>query len=105
MVIRKTMEDYAMRENSEHGYSRGMAFKEMNNMNTPWREVLHLGKRVVWSKGHCVQFGRALYFLERGKVRLTHQNLEGVEKILWGAACLAKRLFSTPCRQKAIFLA
>ena len=106
MVIRKTMEDYAMRENSEHGYSRGMAFKEMNNMNTPWREVLHLGKRVVWSKGHCVQFGRALYVLERGKGRLTHQTLEGVEKILWyirGGCLFGETPFFDPMPAESYF--
>ena len=62
---------------------RSLAFKEMREMNSEWRSVLHLGRRLVWSKGHRVPFGRELYFLDRGKVRLTNQNMEGVEKILW----------------------
>ena len=62
---------------------RCLAFKEMREMNSEWRSVLHLGRKLVWSKGHRVPFGRELYFLDRGKVRLTNQNMEGVEKILW----------------------
>lgn len=62
---------------------RSLAFKEMRDMNSGWRAVLHLGRRLAWPKGHRVPFGRDLFFLDRGKIRLTHQNLEGVEKILW----------------------
>ena len=62
---------------------RSLAFKEMRDMNSAWRSVLHLGKKIIWPKGHRVPFGQALFFLEHGKVRLTHQSLEGLEKILW----------------------
>jgi len=63
--------------------SRNWAFKEMKGMNAPWRSVLYLARRFAWAKGHEVQFRNRLYFLEKGRVRLTHQSLEGMEKILW----------------------
>lgn len=62
---------------------RGLAFKELREMNSPWRTVLHLATRCVLSKGERISLGRKLYFLEQGKVRLTQQSLEGTEKILW----------------------
>lgn len=62
---------------------RGLAFKEMREMNAPWRTVLHLAERCVLRRGERIPLGRKLYFLERGKVRLTQQSLEGMEKILW----------------------
>ncbi len=62
---------------------RSLAFKEMREMNAPWRTVLHLAKRCVLSRGERIPLGRKLYFLERGKVRLTQQSLEGMEKIIW----------------------
>lgn len=70
-------------ENRGTSCGRSLAFKEMREMNSCWRSVLHLGRKIVWPKGHRVPFGRELYFLDRGRVRLTNQNMEGVEKILW----------------------
>lgn len=62
---------------------RRLAFEEMRNLNLPWRAVLHLGERRTVSKGQQVPLGSHLYFLEQGCARLSMQNLDGVEKILW----------------------
>ena len=52
-------------------------------MNASWRSVLPLARQSRHVKGEYLQLGKALLFLERGRVRLTHQSLEGTEKILW----------------------
>lgn len=75
------MEKHIVSEGIQGG--RRWAFKEMQGMNAPWRSVLYLAKRFAWPKGHEVQFRDRLYFLEKGRIKLTHQSLEGMEKILW----------------------
>ncbi|MDR3357270.1 MAG: Crp/Fnr family transcriptional regulator [Desulfovibrio sp.] len=72
-----------MRKHTGKFGSRSLAFKEMRNINLPWRSVLHLGRRAEYRKGHHVHVNLALHFLDRGSVRLTHWSLDGVEKILW----------------------
>ena len=62
---------------------RRLAFEEMRELNTPWRAVLHMGVRQLVPKGQQVLPGTHLYFLEQGRVRLTMQSLDGMEKILW----------------------
>jgi CRP-like cAMP-binding protein len=52
-------------------------------MNSSWRSVLPLAKHNRLTKGEYVQMGKDLLFLERGSVRLAHQNIEGTEKVLW----------------------
>ena len=64
--------------------SRGtLAFRDMKDMNSFWRSVLHLARCRQWAKGEYVRLGKDLLFLERGSVRLTHQSIEGGEKVLW----------------------
>jgi CRP-like cAMP-binding protein len=62
---------------------RNLAFHDIQDMNFPWRSVLPLARRNRYAKGEHVRLGRELLFLERGRVRLAHQRLEGTEKILW----------------------
>ena len=64
-------------------YWRGMAFTDIKDMNSNWRSVLSLARPSRRVKGEYVPLGMDLLFLERGKVRLTHQSLEGTEKTLW----------------------
>ena len=51
-----------------------------------WRQVLHLGNRLIFHKGseimHGGQEGAYLYFLYQGEVRLMRTTLDGREKIL-----------------------
>lgn len=51
-----------------------------------WRQVLHLGNRLIFHKGseimHSGQEGAYLYFLYQGEVRLMRTTLDGREKIL-----------------------
>lgn len=64
--------------------SRSIGYTEIGDLNTEWREVLHLGVRRKFSKGAQISHAeRHLFFLEKGKVRLTHHSHEGQEKILW----------------------
>ena len=64
-------------------YGRDLAFENIKDTNASWRTVLHLSRQIKLAKGAAVQQGKDLLFLERGKVYLQFQNLEGVEKILW----------------------
>lgn len=87
--------------------SRGLAFQEMRGMNAAWRSVLHLGRRCLLPRGHRVQFQGDLLFLERGQARLTHQSLEGQEKILWyiQEGCLfAETPFFDPMPAESFFI-
>lgn len=65
-------------------------FTEIRMLNTPWRAVLHLARRQEFPRGYEFFLGRELYFLSRGRVRLTQQNPDGQEKVLWyiGRDCL-----------------
>lgn len=63
--------------------NRCIGFVPLKDMNTPWREVLHLGQSRHYSKGEHVFQGEHLHFLEKGLVRLTHSSRDGKEKILW----------------------
>lgn len=62
---------------------RHFAFKELANLNTPWRDVLSLGRKQTYKKGQQIGMGEYLYFLDSGKIRLSHISLQGLEKILW----------------------
>jgi len=66
----------------QHG-NRGLGFAELREMNAPWREVLDQGRARLWRRGSVVDYADSLLFLEKGRVRLTHTSLDGVEKILW----------------------
>lgn len=73
------------------GMSRSIGYTEICDLNTQWREVLHLGVRRKYSKGAQIMHEeRALFFLEKGRVRLTHHTQDGQEKILWyiGPGCI-----------------
>jgi CRP-like cAMP-binding protein len=60
-----------------------LAFRDVKDINAPWRSVLSLARQSRRAKGAQVQQGKELLFLERGKLRLTYQNQDGAEKILW----------------------
>ncbi len=62
---------------------RPFAFQDLSDLNAPWREVLSLGRRQAYKKGQQVTMGPYLYFLDSGKIRLSHISLQGLEKILW----------------------
>ncbi len=62
---------------------RCIGFIELHNINTSWRDILHLGVRKKYKKGEAIPQGDHLFFLEKGAVRLTHNTREGKEKILW----------------------
>ncbi|MDO5536932.1 MAG: Crp/Fnr family transcriptional regulator [Desulfovibrionaceae bacterium] len=62
---------------------RCFAFQDLSNLNPGWRDILHLGRRLTYMKGKTVAMGESLYFLDKGKIRLSHMSLQGVEKILW----------------------
>lgn len=64
-------------------HERRFAFQDLANLNTGWRDVLHLATRQVYRKGRTVGMGESLYFLDKGKIRLSHLSLDGMEKILW----------------------
>ena len=71
--------------------SRSIGYTELCNLNTAWREVLHLGVRRKYAKGaHVPHTNKELFFLHKGKVRLTHHTQDGQEKILWyiGEGCI-----------------
>ena len=67
---------------AQHG-NRSMGFAELREMNHPWRAVLEHGQPRLWRKGSVIDYDGCLFFLEKGRVRLTHTSLDGVEKILW----------------------
>ena len=67
----------------EYKNRRNLAFRDIKDMNAPWRSALSLARQSRCAKGEDVQLGRDLLFLERGKVRLTHYSKEGMEKTLW----------------------
>ncbi len=71
-------------------WQKSDAFKDMRDLNLPWRQALHMANKKNWPRGHYVPICRHLYFLERGTVRLTQQNMDGQEKILWfiGENCI-----------------
>ena len=62
---------------------RPFAFQDLTDLNAPWREVLSLGRKQTYKKGQQVGMGPYLYFLDSGKIRLSHISLQGLEKILW----------------------
>jgi CRP-like cAMP-binding protein len=62
---------------------RDPAYKDIKDMNSPWRSVLSQARQQRHAKGDYLELGKDLLFLERGRVRLTHQSPEGMEKILW----------------------
>ncbi len=62
---------------------RPFAFQDLSDLNAPWRDVLSLGRRQAYKKGQQVTMGPYLYFLDSGKIRLSHISLQGLEKILW----------------------
>ena len=64
-------------------YERTLAFRDIKDINAAWRSVLSLARPHKVAKGERVQHGKNLFFLERGKVCLTFQNQEGIEKIIW----------------------
>ncbi len=70
--------------------NRCIGFIELRDLNTPWRDVLHLGVRRTHKKGEHIAHNDQLFFLEKGLVRLTHNSRDGKEKILWyiGAGCI-----------------
>lgn len=71
--------------------SRSIGYTEICDLNTAWREVLHLAVRRKYCKGaQIVHEEKALFFLDKGRVRLTHHTHDGQEKILWyiGAGCM-----------------
>ena len=62
---------------------RIFAFQKLTDLNTPWRDVLSLASRQSFNKGQHVSMGAYLYFLDKGRIRLSHLSLQGIEKILW----------------------
>ncbi|MDR2055300.1 MAG: Crp/Fnr family transcriptional regulator [Desulfovibrio sp.] len=86
---------------------RGIAFREMKEINSPWRSVLYLARRFTLTRGQKIPLGGELFFLERGRVRLTHQSLEGKEKILWyvNQGCvLGESPFFNPIQSESFFI-
>ncbi|MDR0466232.1 MAG: Crp/Fnr family transcriptional regulator [Deltaproteobacteria bacterium] len=82
------MEDVGMGDAmGEEGYKAGLdlAFNDIKDMNSDWRSVLPLARQMKREKGEQVRQGKELMFLDRGKVRLVFQSMEGEEKILWYA--------------------
>ena len=61
---------------------RVFAFKEQENLNAAWRDVLSLGTRSLLAKGTSLPLGTSLYFLEQGKVRLSFISKNGLEKVV-----------------------
>ena len=59
------------------------AFKDIQDMNFPWRSALPLARQSRHVKGEQLKLGKDLLFLDHGRVRLAHQSPEGTEKILW----------------------
>ena len=62
---------------------RPFAFQDLTDLNGAWRKVLSLGRKQTYKKGQQVGMGPYLYFLDSGKIRLSHISLQGLEKILW----------------------
>ena len=60
-----------------------LAFRAIKDMNSSWRSILPLARQSKRAKGELVRQGEELLFLDRGRVRLTYQNRDGAEKILW----------------------
>lgn len=69
---------------------RCIGFITIRELNTPWRDVLHMGTKHVYKKGDQVPQSEHLSFLHQGMVRLTHCSRDGKQKILWyiGAGCI-----------------
>lgn len=69
---------------------RSLGFTELREMNLPWRDVLHLAVRRECAKNAVITHNEDLLFLQKGRVRLTHNSLGGQEKILWyiAAGCI-----------------
>lgn len=70
--------------------NRCIGFIEIRDLNTPWRDVLHMGTKLLLKKGEQVPQGEYLAFLNKGLVRLTHCSRDGKQKILWyiGVGCV-----------------
>jgi len=98
--MRKTM-------NKVKGKSEpSLAFRDMKDINSSWRSILSLARQSRRVKGEYVRQGEELLFLERGRVRLTYQNRDGAEKILWhiSAGCLFGEVpFFDPIENEAVF--
>lgn len=65
---------------------------QLNFLNKPWREVLHLGTRHLFPKHHCEpgEKVRGFYFIAKGRVRLTYLGESGKEKcaLYMGKDCI-----------------
>ena len=68
---------------SEYWNGSGLAFRDIKDMNSCWRDVLPLARQSKRRKGDDVPQGENLMFLDRGRIRLAYQNRDGAEKILW----------------------
>lgn len=64
----------------------------LEGINAPWSEVLHLGTRCTFPKGHIIMGSRlqGVYFISSGRVRLSYLDEEGEEcgKLYLGQGCL-----------------
>lgn len=65
----------------------GQEFARIPLSNSPWRDVLHLGRAVDYTCGEVViaEFTPPLflYFLDQGEVRMLRSDPQGLEKTLW----------------------
>ena len=83
-----------------------LAFRDIKDMNSAWRSVLSLARQSRRTKGEQVQQDEDLLFLERGRIRLTYQNRDGAEKILWhiSEGCLFGEVpFFDPIPNEGVF--
>lgn len=65
-------------------YKQDLAVFRIRDLNGPWREVMHLGKRTFLSKNsevHIVE-EKLFYFLNKGRIRLTGLSEAGRERVV-----------------------
>jgi len=73
-----------MKSSKNLKYKQEMAVFSVTETNSPWREILHLGKRRTLPKYYeidNVEEG-CFYFLEHGKLRLTATGEDGQERLV-----------------------
>lgn len=59
------------------------AFEILEGLNLPWESALHMGKRFMFPKGQRIQPKGEMWYIKKGCVCLSQQNLDGQEKIIW----------------------
>lgn len=65
---------------------------QLSNINSPWRDVLHMGTRFLFPKNHSEpgEKVRGFYFITKGRVRLIYMGEGGKEKyaLYMGKNCI-----------------